>query len=207
MLYLLSGAVASGKTTIGRAVCDRLEGVEYLEEGTRIASDGDGRLRNLEFFIEDALQMEAEGIDAVFGSQAPLGELLASPRAIELEGIAACLLDAHDAVRIERWRQRTIQRGHQADEPPGMDHFCWAAFHRLHAHDPRYEQRVLLTRDHPASEWDRWKDWEPGDPRWNVLTNDSSAQVVDETVEVVAEWIASVRVGGAPLQRQQRWWE
>lgn len=207
MLYLISGALASGKTTVGRAVCDRIENLEYLEEGTRLATDGDGRLKNLELFIEDALELEARGKDAVFGSQAPLGEVLASPRVIELQGIAACLLDVHDFVRMERWRNRSIGRGDYPEEPPGMDHFCWAVFHRLHARDHRYEQRVLLSRNHPRSVWERWTGWAAGDPRWRVFTNDSSTQDVEATVGAVSDWIVSLRRDGGPLQRQLRWWE
>lgn len=203
MLYLISGAVASGKTTIGQAVTTRIADIVYLEEGTRPARDGEGRLRNLELFIEDALALEGEGKDALFGSQAPLGEVLASPRAIELKGIAACLLDAHDFTRFDRWEARGVH----PDWPLGMDHFCWAVFHRLHARDPKYEQRVLLSREHPSSVWERWTNWTSGDPRWEVFICDSTAQDVDDTTEAVANWIASVRRTGAPLQRSQRWWE
>ena len=92
MLYLLSGAVAAGKTTISRAVADRLSDLVVLEEDQRPATTGEERLSNLELWIEDALVLEGEGKDVVFGSQSPLGEVLASPRAVDLEGIApACL--------------------------------------------------------------------------------------------------------------------
>ena len=149
MLYLVSGAVASGKSVVGRGLSGLVDDLIYLEEDSRPVASGDARLANLELFIEDALELQARGKDVVFGSQAPLGELLASPRAVELDGIAPCLLDAHDYVRSERW----TERGVHPDWPITMDHFCWAAFHRLHARDPQFEQRVLVERQHDRSEW------------------------------------------------------
>lgn len=202
MLYLISGAAASGKTTISKAVADRVPELAFLEEDERLAETGEGRLSNLELWIEDALTLEARGKDAVFGSQSPLGELLASPRAIELEGIAPCLLDAHDLVRMDRW----IEGGVHPDWPIGMDHFCWAAFHRLHARDPQFEQRIMLDRDHERSLWHRWTGWTADDPRWDVFVYDSTAHDVEATTEAVTAWIHSVRENGAPLMREDEWW-
>src|SRR5688572_24169049 len=121
-------------------------------------------------WIEEALRLEAEGTDAVMDTQSPLGEVLASPRAVELEGIAPCLLDVHDFVRLDRWSERGVH----PDWPVGMDHFCWAAFHRLHARDPRFEQRVLKQFGYADAVWERWDQWTAGDPRWNVYIHDSS---------------------------------
>ena len=155
MLYLISGAAASGKSTVSKALADRVPHIVLLEEDDRHAKTGEQRLANLELWIEDALALEAQGKDAIFPAQSPLGEVLASPSVVKLEGIAPCLLDAHDFVRMDRWIPHP-------DWPVGMDHFCWAAFHRLHARDPQFEQHVLLDRDYDASIWSRWTTMDRG---------------------------------------------
>ena len=203
MLYVISGAVAAGKSTISRAVAKRVPRLVAFEEDSRPAHTGEERLDNLDLWIGDALALEQEGTDVVFATQCPLGEVLASPRAIELEGIAPCLLDVNDVARLERW----LAEGVHPDWSVCMDHFCWAAFHRIHARDPEFEQRVLLDRDHPASVWSRWTGWTADDPRWSVFVYDSTRSDIDTTADAVAAWIGSIRENGAPLRREDRWWE
>ena len=203
MLFLISGAAAAGKTTISQAVAERINDLILLEEDRLPASTGEERLINLTFWIEEALSIEGEGKDVVLGTQSPLGEVLASPRAVELEGIAACLLDVHDFVRLDRW----VQRGVHPDWPVGMDHFCWAAFHRLHARDPRFEQRVMLDRAGDESVWTRWTGWTADDPRWDVLILDTTNVELESTIQRVTGWIERVRAEGAPLMKKNEWWK
>jgi hypothetical protein len=202
MLYLLSGATASGKSTISRLVASRIPDLVSFEEDRRPVSATADRFANLDLWIGDALAEEAEGKDVIFGSQAPLGELLASPRATELEGIAPCLLDVQDYERVERWRRRGVD----AVWPMTIDHFCWAAFHRLHARDPQFEQRVLVDRDPDLPEWGRWTGWNEEDPRWSVAIRDTTGLEVEETIGSIADWIHAVRRDGAPLRRSDAWW-
>jgi hypothetical protein len=203
MLYLISGAVASGKSMVSWAVTKRLPNLVALEEHVVTGQTGLGRLSKIGLWIEQALRLEEDGKDAVLAGQSPLGEVLASPRAIELEGIAPCLLDAHDFVRLERW----LARGVDPDWPVIMDHFCWAAFHRLHARDPRFEQRVLKQFGYADAVWKRWDQWTAEDPRWKVFIYDSSQSDKETTTEEIAGWIRSVREQGAPLMRKDAWWE
>jgi hypothetical protein len=203
MFILISGAAASGKKTIARALAERLPALEAHHDNERVSRNAEERRSNLEAWIEDALRLEAEGIDLVLASQSPLGEILASPRAVELEGIAPCLLDSHDFVRLDRWRQRGIH----PDWPVGMDHFCWAVFHRMHARDPQWEQRVLVDRESSRSGWSRWTGWIRDDPRWKVLIHDSSGEDVETTIQAVTVWVQSVRKDGPPLRRVDEWWK
>jgi hypothetical protein len=202
MLYLISGASASGKKTIARAVAERLPNLSGHHDGEKASLTGNNRLANLERWVEDALALERDGIDLLLGTQSPLGEILASPRAIELAGIAPCLLDCHDFTR----RRRLVARGLDPRWPMGMDTFCWAVFHRLHARDPQWEQRVLHGYEHDGSMWSRWGDWQHGDPRWKVFIHDHTHEQLKTTIETVASCIESTRAGRAPLMKEDDWW-
>jgi hypothetical protein len=41
--------------------------------------------------------------------------------------------------------------------------------------------------------WERWSDWERGDPRWSVPIIDTTARAPAETVADLAAWIAVSR--------------
>jgi hypothetical protein len=92
MLYLLSGAAASGKKTVARHLTARLTNPVAHHENEIPATTSHGRMANMEQWIEQALALEADGVDLLLLAASPLGEVLASPRAPELAGIAACLL-------------------------------------------------------------------------------------------------------------------
>ena len=55
MLVLISGAAASGKKTIARAVAERLPALEAHHDNERPARTGEERRSNLRYWIEDAL--------------------------------------------------------------------------------------------------------------------------------------------------------
>jgi len=203
MLYLLSGASASGKKTVSPIVAKQATNIVWHLESELPASNRQERMANMERWIERAIEYEREGKDLLLPAQSPLGEVLASPRAIELSAIAACVLDCHDHERTTRYARRPFD----PRWPMGMDMLCWAAFHRMHAVNPQFEQRVL--RDHAASQyqWDRWTTWQRGDNRWRVELIDNTTQTLSETVGLVTAWVERTRTLGAPLQRADRWWE
>ncbi len=152
--------------------------------------------------IGDVLRLEREGVDLLLASQSPLGEVLAVPQAIEVSAIAACLLDCHDYVRVPRY----LARGLDPRWPLGMDTLCWAVFHRMHARDPQWEQRVLKEPALADYEWARWTGWHAEDPRWDVPVFDNTTESVDVTVDAVVSWIERIRREGAPLTREAHWW-
>ena len=203
MLYLLSGSAASGKKTTAPVVAEQVTNIVWHLEGELEASTRQERMANMERWIERAIDYEREGTDLLLAAQSPLGEVLASPRAIELSGIAACVLDCHDHERTRRYSLRPFD----PRWPMGMDFLCWAAFQRMHAVDPQFEQRVI--RDNTASkyEWNRWTTWQHDDTRWRVELIDNTTQTVSDTAARMTAWVERSRAEGAPLQRDNRWWE
>ena len=202
MLYLLSGAAASGKKTVARHLVARVPNLVPHHENEIPATTTHGRMANMEQWVERAVTMESESVDLLLLAASPLGEVLASPRAPELAGIAACLLDCHDH---ERGR-RIVERGLDPNWPFGMDTLCWASWHRMHAIDPQWEQHVVRGEETSQYQWDRWTSWKRGDPRWQVELIDTTGQGVAETVDAVASWIRRVRTQGPPLSRAAGWW-
>ncbi len=87
-----------------------------------------------------------------------------------------------------------------------MDTLCWAVFHRMHARDPQWEQRVLMEPALADSEWERWTAWHAEDPTWDVPVFDNTTESVDVTVNAVVSWIERIRREGAPLTREAQWW-
>ncbi|MDQ6773418.1 MAG: hypothetical protein M3024_10575 [Candidatus Dormibacteraeota bacterium] len=201
MILLVVGASAAGKTTALGTARDRLRDVEvrdFDEIGVPEHADGLWRLRANERWVRHAI---ASTRHLMLSGQTPLGELLASPSADRLDGIAACLLDCHDVVRIRRLRQRGRPAATQ-------DQLNWAAWHRLHATDPQWERDVIEapSRDLP---WDRWRDWQEGDPRWSIEVIDTTCLLPIEVGERLVDWadrqLAMWRAGTLPLRG--RWWD
>jgi hypothetical protein len=202
MLFLLSGAAASGKKTVARQVITRVANLAAHHENEIPATTGHERMANTERWVDTALDLESQGVDLLLLAASPLGELLASPRAPEVAGIAACLLDCHDHERT----RRIAEREKDPNWTFGMDMLCWASWHRMHAIDPQWEQRVIRDDTRSHYHWDRWIDWQRGDPRWRVELIDTSAQTVVDTVDAVVSWIDRIRSHGTSLSRATAGW-
>lgn len=202
MLYLLSGAAASGKKTLAPIVSTHVTNLVVHHESEIPATDRRERMANMEEWLNRAATYEASGKDLLLLAASPLGEVLASPRATELTGIAACLLDCHDHERSRRHAHRPID----PRWPFGMDTLCWAAWHRMHAIDPQFEQRVIRAPEVSQYAWERWISWPKGDRRWCVELVDTTTEPVSKSAERVAAWIERTRANGTPLSRAARWW-
>jgi hypothetical protein len=202
MLLTIAGSSCSGKTTAARACADldNLLVWDFDEIGVPSHADLVWRQRSLEVWLARALDAQQRGLDVLLLGQSPLGEILAAPSAPGLHGIAACLLDVADDVRLRRLTRRDPGRW----DPATRDAFVgWAHWHRRHAADPGHRPDVLTTGAWPEMRWDRWADWSPADPRWQVTVVDTTAVPVDTTSAVLRRWIlgarAAQRLGRLPL--------
>jgi hypothetical protein len=60
----------------------------------------------MEAWLQRVLRYQDDGLDVLLIGQSPLGEVLATPSAVHLNGIAACLLDVADDERLRRLQRR-----------------------------------------------------------------------------------------------------
>lgn len=106
MFLLVSGAAASGKSTVAKNLSSLLENLVCHDADERIVTNEYIRCQQLEEWVQLALNYQQESRDFLLTSHSPLGELLACPSARKLAGISACLLDCSDPIRIQRMRKR-----------------------------------------------------------------------------------------------------
>ena len=136
MFFLVSGAAASGKSTVVKGLPARLDGLICHDCDERRVEDEYTRSAQLEEWAQLALAHQEKGQDFLLATHSPLGELLACPSARKLAGISACVLDCSDPLRVQRMRLRGID----PRWPPDQDALNWAAWQRMHAWDPQWEQ-------------------------------------------------------------------
>jgi hypothetical protein len=189
MFFLVSGAAASGKSTVAKHLPSRLDNLICHDHDERKAIDEHTRCQQLEEWIQLALTHQQEDQDFLLTSHSPFGELLACPSAQRLAGTTACLLDCSDPVRIQRMRNR----GFDPRWPPTQDVPNWASWHRMHAWDPQWEQRVVVGNGSPKHTYDRWINWKQTDERWQVSVIDTTAANVEMMLDEVAEWVSLAR--------------
>jgi hypothetical protein len=74
---------------------------------------------------------------------------------------------------------------------------------RRHALDPQWQQDVLHVGAWDGMRWERWVDWQTGDPRWVVDQLDTTLLSVVEVADRIAAWISrerdALRDGRLPL--------
>ncbi len=196
MLFLITGASGSGKSAciphLKRLIPDIL--IHDVDElGVPDGADAVWRQRITEKWILQALVYQWAGHDMVLCGNTVLGEVLASPSAPALDGLATCLLDCHDVVRIDRLQGR-------GDDQATQDMLCWAAWQRMHAVDPQWRPDVIQDGSAPEMRWDRWHDWQRSDPRWDVWVLDTTELSVETVAERIATWVCTERVTRQPVE-------
>jgi hypothetical protein len=126
------------------------------------------------------------------GDPVPAGEVIAAPSANKLDAIAVCLLD----VNAEAQAARLARRG---DDPRLLaDHQAFAAWMRVHAHNPNHMHQVLSADGWDAMRWERLRPIDPFDGGWNMHVLDTSARATGEVADQVASWCRRALRGQAP---------
>jgi hypothetical protein len=192
VLLTICGSSCSGKTTAARACADieRLVVHDFDEIGVPSAADVGWRQRSLEQWIQRVLRYQDRGLDVLLTGQSPLGEVLASPSATHLNGIAACLLDVEDRQRWHRLESRDPGKWN----PDAKRSFIgWAQWHREHATDPQRRPEVITSGGWEKMRWTRWSAWTSSDHRWSVTVVDTTARTVEQSSTDIRQWIAHGR--------------
>jgi hypothetical protein len=63
----------------------------------------------------------------------------------------------------------------------------------MHADDPQWRQDVIRSDGAGDMRWERWTNWQRGDPRWRVWVLETMHLTVEETVNHVARWVEECR--------------
>ncbi|MBJ7596462.1 hypothetical protein [Candidatus Nephthysia bennettiae] len=187
MLFFVFGSLGSGKSTLLRRLRGDMPDMALVDADVpRAAVSKVERQRQLQERLE-AISRGPQA-DVLYAGQSPLGELLACPVATEFAGIAPCLLDCGDTIRIQRVRSRGWR-----NDTSELDLLRWAAWMRLHAANPQHDQSVLIEGGAPELRWERWNRWRRGDARWQVTVFDNSYDDEAETIRRFLTWIESRR--------------
>ena len=204
MLLSVTGASGVGKSTalvaVERAlageplVCAEFDSVGVPEEIVH-STGADGttwRHQTIEHWVQRAVAERWGGRHLVLYGQVPVGELLAVPSARLLDGIAACLLHCSPEVR----RQRLIGRG---EDPDTLEaHLSFGEWFYRHMTDPTHMPEVITANATTPMHWERWADWQAGDPRWSFEVIDTDTLTPEQTAERVLVWSRETLSGHRP---------
>ena len=126
MLFVLTGSAGSGKSTALQELSNRRHDLATFDfDDLRPPADATQSWwqRQIDDRVTWAVAGQARGKDSILAGWLALGEVLAAPSAAQLEGVAACLLDCDDDVRVARIERRAASgtwRQHTPEEVAGF---------------------------------------------------------------------------------------
>jgi energy-coupling factor transporter ATP-binding protein EcfA2 len=199
MFLLVTGASGSGKSTVRRLVtadlspeveCVELHHVSSIPPLPTIA----WRQQATEAAVQRAVELQAERRHLLLcGDPVAAGEVLAAPSAVELDGVAVCLLDLSPEAQADRLAGR-------GDDPALLgDHHAFADWMRGHARDPGHMPHVLSTDGWDAMRWQSWVGSDPADGNWGMEIVDTSELAPHEVAAEVVSWCRRALQTQAPL--------
>jgi hypothetical protein len=198
MFLLVTGASGAGKSTVRRLVtpdlsreieCVELHHVSSVPPVPSIA----WRQQATEAAVQRAVQLQAERRHLLLcGDPVAAGEVLAAPSAVELDGVAACLLDLSPEAQTSRLAGR-------GDDPALLaHHHAFAAWMRGHARDPGHMPHVLSAHGWDAMRWQRWAGIDSAAGTWGMEIIDTSELAPNEVAAEVVSWCRRALHGQAP---------
>lgn len=185
MLFFITGANGSGKSASLHGLREHRPDIAWYDfDDVGVPPDAGTfwRQESTQYWVDKALENQAQGLDTGICGHAILGEVLATPHSVDVQGISLCLLDCGDVVRVDRLRTRGT---HGADQ----DTLNWAAWQRMHASDPQWRPDIILDNSHPAMQWSRWTRWRRGDTRWHVDVIDTTHLTIAQVVSEISKWV------------------
>lgn len=207
MLLNVTGSSCAGKSTLiwqVNSLLDRDDVVvaDFDEIGVPDTPGPDWRLIGNEQWVQRALNLQVESRHLLMSGQTPLGELLATPSAVDLEGIGNCLVDVADEERLRRLGQRDPGKWSEGT----LEAFVrWGEWHRRHAQDPRHAPDVIVRSSSVPMAWERWADWDAADPRWTTTVIDTTGRSADDAARELVDWVNEelrhLDIGTLPLRK------
>ena len=211
MLFLLTGSSGAGKSSVLAelpALVDDLLPLDVDELRPPADVTRAWWQEQVESLVRRSVEAQRRGLDAIVTGWTPLGEILAAPSAVELDGIAAMLLDCDDTTRAARLEARAGAGEWWSGQESVADALRAAAWMRRHALDPQRQQDALRVGSWDGMRWERWVGWRESDPRWVVEPLDTTLLSVGEVADRIAAWISrgrnALRDGTLPLSGA--WW-
>jgi len=130
VLFLLTGSAGAGKSAALKELATRHTGLALLDlDDLRPPSKADASWwqKQIEAQVRRAVEEEVAGRDTLLAGWTTIEGVLAAPSSALLGGIAACLLDCDDQVRIQRVEQRAASGMWRAHTDEELDGFLRAA--------------------------------------------------------------------------------
>jgi hypothetical protein len=130
VLFLVTGSAGSGKSAAVRDLSARALGLVAVDTDDWHAPADDRSSwweEQIEECVEGAIAREAEGTDTVLVGWTSPEELRIAPSAERLGGLAACLLDCDDSIRVQRIEARAASGTWGIHRPELMDYFLRSA--------------------------------------------------------------------------------
>ena len=130
MLFLLTGSAGSGKSAALGELATRRGDLVLLDlDDLRPLADADAAWwhEQIAAHVLRAVAEQAAGRDTLLAGWTTPDEVLAAPSAAALEGVAACLLDCDDDVRLQRINRRAASGAWRQHTPEELAGFLDAA--------------------------------------------------------------------------------